>query len=67
MLSAVSAHVIDGSPRSETRDFAEGHTQLAETFATIDRAAELLPASLALGGSHGITKEGKHGDDEQWR
>jgi hypothetical protein len=67
MGTAVSAHVIDGSPRSGTRDFAEGNAQLAETFATVDRAAELLPASLALGGSHGITKEGRHGDDEQWR
>jgi predicted RNA methylase len=39
-------------PRLPARVVSEGHAQLAQTFAMIDRPAELLPASLALGPSY---------------
>jgi hypothetical protein len=65
--TSVAAHVIDGISHTKIRDFAEGHAQHVQMFVTLDRPAELSPTSLARRGSHGITKEGKHRDDEQWR
>jgi MFS family permease len=50
--TSVAAHVIEVGRLAATRDFAEGHVQLAQTFVTIHRPAELLPASLALGPSY---------------
>jgi hypothetical protein len=59
--------VIEGAQLTETREFADGHAQLAETLVALDRSAEPLPATLPWRGSHRMTKEGNHGDDEQWR
>jgi MFS family permease len=57
--TSVAAHVIEGARLAETRDFAEGHAQLAQTFVTIHRPAELLPASLALGPSYRLMQGGE--------
>ena len=65
--NSVAAHVIEGARPTETRGFADRHAQLAKTLVALDHPAELLPASLPRRGSNGMTKEGKHGDDEQWR
>ena len=43
--TSVAAHVIEGAHAAETRGFVGGHPQPSE----LDRPAELLPASLALG------------------
>ena len=63
--SSVAAHMIEGVRPTETRDFADGYARPTEMFVTLDRPADPLPASSPRRGSHGMTKEGKDGDDEQ--
>jgi hypothetical protein len=65
--TSVAAPVIEGAQLSESRDFADGHAQLAETLVALGRFAKPLAASPPWRGSHRMTKEGNHGDDEQYR
>ena len=46
--NSVAAHVIEGTQHTETRDFADQHRERSKQSVMPDRAAEVLPASLAL-------------------